>query len=214
MSSDYDSDEEYYNKYYKCDESKIKSDFKSFADPKVKKIKVEGMEKMGKVLGIDIYTDIFITYFFYKCGCKSMEEVTEQEYINGIKKFQVNSLKEVVPKIIKVREKLLDCSSSDFNGFYKFLFTFNVEKKTKLIPIEVVEVYFTELFQDQFPLVKKFLKFIKDVQKVKGLNKDQWECFLDFLLNQGATFPANYNCDEYYPLLFDEFFKWYLENNK
>ena len=66
MSYDYDSDEEYYNKYYKCDESKIKSDFKSFADPKVKKIKVEGMEKMGKVLGIDIYTDIFITYFFYK----------------------------------------------------------------------------------------------------------------------------------------------------
>ena len=64
MSYDYDSDEEYYNKYYKCDESKIKSDFKSFADPKVKKIKVEGMEKMGKVLGIDIYTDIFIAYFF------------------------------------------------------------------------------------------------------------------------------------------------------
>ena len=53
MSYDYDSDEEYYNKYYKCDESKIKSDFKSFADPKVKKIKVEGMEKMGKVLGIE-----------------------------------------------------------------------------------------------------------------------------------------------------------------
>ena len=80
--------------------------------------------------------------------------------------------------------------------------------------MEVVEVYFTALFQDQFPLVKKFLKFIKDVQKVKGLNKDQCECFLDFLLNQGTTFPENYNCDEHYPLLFDEFFKWYLENNK
>ena len=58
------------------------------------------MEKMGKVLNIDIYTDIFITYFFYKCGCKSMEGVTEQEYVKGLKNCYVNSLDELVPKII------------------------------------------------------------------------------------------------------------------
>lgn len=206
---DYDDYDNNYN--YKSDEGKIKKDFMKYADPKTKQIKVEGMEKMGKVLNIDIYTDIFITYFFYKCGCKSMDGVTEQEYVKGLKNCYVNSLDELVPKIIQVRERLLDCSSTDFNQFYRFLFTFNVEKKTKLIPIEVVEVYFNELFNDQFPLVKQFLKFIIEVQKVKGLNRDQWECFLDFLLNQGATFPQNYNCDEYYPLIFDEFFNWYLE---
>ena len=206
---DYDYDDNHYN--YKSDEGKIKKDFLKYADPKTKQIRVEGMEKMGKVLNIDIYTDIFITYFFYKCGCKSMDGVTEQEYIKGLKNCYVNSLDELVPKIIQVRETLLDCSSTDFNQFYNFLFTFNVEKKTKLIPIEVVEVYFNELFNDQFPLVKHFLKYIIEVQKVKGLNRDQWECFLDFLLNQGATFPQNYNYDEYYPLIFDEFFNWYLE---
>lgn len=210
---DYDSDG-YYSFKLKADESKIKKDFLNYADPKSKKIKVEGMEKMGKTLGIDIYTDIFITYFFYKCGCKSMEEVTEQEYVAGLKSFRENTLAEIKGKIIKIKEKLLDCSSKDFSRFYNFLFTFNVEKKTKLIPIEVVEVYFNQLFKDQFSIVTPFLKFIMEVQKLKGLNKDQWECFLDFLLNQGTTFPNDYNCDEYYPLLFDDFFKWYIEGQK
>lgn len=210
---DYDSDD-YYSYNSKVDESKIKKDFLNYADSKSKKIKVEGMEKMGTTLGIDIYTDIFITYFFYKCKCKSMEEVTEQEYVTGLKSFKENTLAEVKKKIIKIREKLLDCSSPDFSNFYKFLFTFNVEKKTKLIPIEVVEVYFNQLFKDQFAIVTSFLKFIMEVQKLKGLNKDQWECFLDFLLNQGSTFPSTYNCDEYYPLLFDDFFKWYLEKEQ
>ena len=95
---DYDDYDNNYN--YKSDEGKIKKDFMKYADPKTKQIKFEGMEKMGKVLNIDIYTDIFITYFFYKCGCKSMDGVTEQEYVKGLKNCYVNSLDELVPKII------------------------------------------------------------------------------------------------------------------
>ena len=55
---DYDDD-----CYWKADENKIKRDFMNYADPKTKKITEDGYEKMGKTLGIDIYTDIFITYF-------------------------------------------------------------------------------------------------------------------------------------------------------
>ena len=50
-------------KYY-YDEKSLKKDFMNYANPKNKKIDQDGMEKMGKTLGIDIYTDIFITYFF------------------------------------------------------------------------------------------------------------------------------------------------------
>ena len=49
----------------KLDENLMKRDSANYADMKEKKIKQEGMEKMGKTLGIDIYTDIFITYFFF-----------------------------------------------------------------------------------------------------------------------------------------------------
>ena len=52
----------------KIDEKLIKKEFVNYSNLKTKKIEQEGMEKMGKALGIDIYTDLFITYFFFKCG--------------------------------------------------------------------------------------------------------------------------------------------------
>ena len=98
----------------------------NYADPKTKKINEEGYEKMGKILGIDIYTDIFITYFVYKCGGKQLEYITEKEYIQGIKDFKCNSLAEVKGKIMEIRGELLDIHKDDFRNFYYFLFDLNV----------------------------------------------------------------------------------------
>ena len=198
-------------KYY-YDEKRIKKDFMNYANPKKKKIDQDGMEKMGKTLGIDIYTDIFITYFFFRCGCKSMEEVTEKEFITGLKYFKCNDLKELKTRILNVRETLLNLSSIQFKDFYNFLFTFNCGKG-KILPFEVVEVYFNDLFSDQFPIAKYFITFLKEKKNSQGLNKDQWECFLDFLLNHGISFPKDYKCDDYYPLIIDEFYQWYCERN-
>ena len=139
---------------------------------------------MGKTLGIDIYTDIFITYFFFRCGCKKMEEVTELEYINGLKYFGCNNLDGVKKQIINTKEKLLDLNSKDFKDFYRFLFVFNTNKL-----------------------------YLKNT-KCQGLNKDQWECFLDFLLEHGSTFPKKYNCDSYFPLIIDKFYEWYCDTKK
>ncbi len=80
-----DYDDDY---YWKADENKIKRDFMNYADPKTKKITEDGYEKMGKTLGIDIYTDIFITYFSYKCESKQLDFITEAEYIKGMKAFK------------------------------------------------------------------------------------------------------------------------------
>ena len=49
----------------------IRNDFLNYVDTNTNKIEIEGMEKMGKTLEIDIYTDIFITYFFFRCDCKN-----------------------------------------------------------------------------------------------------------------------------------------------
>ena len=108
----------------KLDENLMKRDFANYADMKEKKIKQEGMEKMGKTLGIDIYTDIFITYFFYKCNAKSMEEITEKEYITGLTNFNCSDLKGVKNNIISIKEELLDLYSDDFKNFYNFLYKF------------------------------------------------------------------------------------------
>ena len=211
----------YYNDYnddyyWKGDENKMKRDFMNYADPKKKKITEDGYEKMGKTLGIDIYTDIFITYFVYKCGSKQLEFITEPEYIKGMKTFKCNTLNEVKNKIIKIREQLLEIHNEDFKNFYDFLFDLNVpgseqERKKKSLSLEVVEVYFKSLFCDQFPVTKEFLQFL--AEKKVGLKWDEWRMFLEFIQNQGTTFPKEYNPAEYYPIILDDFYYWYCKKH-
>ena len=202
-----------YNRYT-ADENKIKRDFMNYADAKTKKINEDGYEKMGKTLGIDIYTDIFMTYFVYKCGSKQIEFITEKEYIQGIKAFQCNTLTEVKDKIINIRGELLNINNEDFRNFYYFLFDLNVpgseqEKKKKSISFDAVEVYFKSLFCNQFPIAKEFLIYLKE--KKVGLKWDEWRMFLDFIQNMGTTFPKDYNMSEYYPIIIDEFYVWYCK---
>ena len=196
----------------KLDENLMKRDFANYADMKEKKIKQEGMEKMGKTLGIDIYTDIFITYFFYKCNAKSMEEITEKEYITGLTNFNCSDLKGVKSNIISIKEELLDLYSDDFKNFYNFLYKFNVGN-AKGISYEVVEVYFNDLFAPQFPITKDILTFLKEDKKEAKLTKDEWECFLDFFLNKANTFPNDYNCAEFYQILIDDFYRAYCKKH-
>ena len=194
----------------KINEKFMKKDFEKYADSKTHKIDINGMEKMGTTLEIDIYTDIFITYFFYRCNCQSIEEVSESEFIKGLRYFDSNSLNDVKSKIPKIRKSLHDFNSKNFKDFYYFLFIFN---SSKLLSIDIVEVYFKDLFYEDYPISGDFIKFLKET-KNKGLNKDQWECFLDFLLNEGSRFPEDYDCDSYYPLLINKFYEWYCDLKK
>jgi hypothetical protein len=207
-----------YNKYdsFKADENKMKRDFMNYANAKTKKIDENGYEKMGKTLSIDIYTDIFMTYFVYKCEAKQMEFITESEYIKGLKAFRCNTLEEVKKKIMDIRGELLNINTEDFRKFYNYLFDLNVpgseqEKKKKSLSFDVIEVYFNSLFCNQFKIAKEFLDYLKE--KKVGLKWDEWRMFLDFIQNMGTTFPNDYNMAEYYPVIVDEFYLWYCKKH-
>jgi hypothetical protein len=207
-----------YNRYdsYKADENKMKRDFMNYANAKTKKIDENGYEKMGKTLSIDIYTDIFMTYFVYKCEAKQMEFITESEYIKGLKAFRCNTLEEVKKKIMDIRGELLNINTEDFRKFYNYLFDLNVpgseqEKKKKSLSFDVIEVYFNSLFCNQFKIAKEFLDYLKE--KKVGLKWDEWRMFLDFIQNMGTTFPQDYNMAEYYPVIVDEFYLWYCKKH-
>lgn len=205
---------DFIDKYnYRKKDADQEKDFNLYANPKTKKIDEDGMVKMGKTLGIDIYTDTFITFFFFCCGMKNLEEVTKDQFKKGLTAFKCNSLAEVKYHIMDVKGELMDINSKIFKQFYYFLFEINYIKKEKSISMEVVDVYFNSFFSDQFAFVRLFLIFIKDVKKLTGLTKDQWDCFLDLLLNLGGNYPNGYNCEDYYPSLFDEFYRYYCEQN-
>ena len=202
--------------YWKADENKIKRDFMNYAN-KSKKIEEEGYKKMGKTLGIDIYTDVFMTYFLFKCGATTIDYITEAEYMTGLKALKCNTLNDVKNKMTKIKESWLTLDNNeDFRNFYLFLFSFNVQAKgaalkTKSLPYEIVEVYFKGLFF-QFNIINEFLVFLKG--KNVGLKWDEWNTFLDFLKDKGATFPKDYEYGTaYYPSICDEFYIWYCKKH-
>ena len=153
------------NYYFTADGKKMKRDFMNYADAKTQKISEEGYEKMGKTLGIDIYTDIFMTYFIYKCGAKQLEFITESEYIKGLTFFKCNTLAEVKNKIKNIRDELKKINGEDFRNFYNFLFDLNVpeiERKKKPLDLEIVEVYIKSLFCKNYNIANEFLKYLEE----------------------------------------------------
>ena len=209
-----DYDDDYYS--FKIDTKQAKRDFMNYAN-KEKIIAAEGLEKMGKTLGIDIYNDIFITYFFYKCKSYDAEEITEEQYIEGLTAFKCNTLNEVKNKILDIRGQLLEIAQDDFKNFYYYLFDLNVAgnettRKAQSIPYEGVELYFKKLFCEQFPVVKEFLVFLKS--KNVGLKWDEWRTFLDFVRSKATDFPKEYYVSDYFPTLIDDFYYWYCNKHK
>ena len=207
-------DDDYYS--WKIDTKQAKRDFMNYAN-KEKRIEQEGFEKMGKTLGIDIYTDIFITYFLYKCDTKNIEYLTEDQYIQGLTAFKCNTMQEVKNKIMDIKGELLLINEDDFQKFYYYLFDLNVsgsekDKKSKSLSYDIVELYFKALFCNQFDKVTEFLEFLRF--KNVGLKWDEWRTFLDFVRQKIDTFPKDYYVSDYYPTLIDDFYYWYCEKHK
>ena len=114
---DYDDD---YNYNWQIDMKQVKRDFMNYAN-KEHLIDADGYEKMGKTLGIDIANDMFITYFVYKCNSKTVDYITEDQYIEGMKAFRCNTLSEIKGQIMKIKGQLLEIGNEDFKKSKKVL---------------------------------------------------------------------------------------------
>lgn len=191
----------------------IKPEFTKYATGQA--ITEDGFVKMGADLKIDIYSDIFIVYFCYRCECKQFGTISLEEFSRGVQSFGISTLVDVKKYIIKVKEDLLDLSSNDFKKFYYFLFEYLYDKKNpkKQLPFDEVELYFKQLFGNQFKIVTSFLEFMIKVKGKDGLKQDQWNCYLEFLLKIGDNFPKGYSTKDSWPTILDEFYVDYCERN-
>lgn len=157
---------------------------------------------------------MFITYFCYRCESKTFGSLNVEEFSRGLASFNATTVKEIKSKVVTAKEDLLNITTDDFRKFYYFLFEYNLPVKSKkLLDYDYAELYFNQLFGNQFKIVKKFLEFVAVKKKKEQIKQDQWNCFLDFLIRIGDNFPTGYNTKDSWPTLFDEFFLDYCETN-
>ncbi|KAI9314795.1 Cullin binding-domain-containing protein, partial [Dichotomocladium elegans] len=65
----------------------------------------------------------------------------------------------------------------------------------------------TMMLEPRYPLVSEFNTYLKEVQPVRVINKDQWQSFLEFLTTMTPDLSL-YDETSAWPVLFDEFVEW------
>ena len=183
----------------------LKSDFELFFNQETKLLDIDGIEKIGTELNIDIDTNMILPYFLYRCGVKKLENISLNEYNNGLEYFKVSSIRNIDKNSWKMK-----FTQKEFKNFYTYLYELNAIKK--IVPFEVIEVYFPQLFENIF-FVKDFVNFLKKKENNNGLNKDQWDCFLELVKQFENNFPENFLVEDSWPNLFDDFYYEYCNNH-
>lgn len=191
------------------------------------------MEKMGKAINIDIYSDLFMPYFFYKCDCSENGTCTLEEYSRGISYFKKKTFKELTSDYNTVKTKLISVEykntsyvrsygrdeedeKDEFKKFYLWLFEFNnfnkKEKKDKKIQFEIAKFYWNALFCG-YNFIRSFIEYLENEIKVEFIKHDQWNCLLELVRHSKNMFPKDYSLDDSWPTLFDDFYKYYCKIN-
>jgi hypothetical protein len=184
------------------------NDIEKYFNPKTGLLDEDGMIKIGNDLNIDIYTNMFFPYFLYKCSAKQLDQITKNEYNKGLNYFNTKSILNISKT--KINNFQLDILSEEFNKYYDYIF--NLNKKGNNIDVEIIEVYYLQLF-NKYKIINDFILFLKD-KKIKNLTKDQYFQFYELIKIIGNKYPEGYNPEfDSWPCLFDEFYYFYCDKN-
>ncbi|KAE8700423.1 60S ribosomal protein L39-3-like [Hibiscus syriacus] len=134
---------------------------------------------------------------------------TQDEWQTGLKALGVDSqLKKELPKLEKEVEK-----PSNYEDFYTYAFRYCLtEEKQKSVDIESICELLNLVLGVQFRRqVASLVEYLKVQNDYKVINADQWINFLRFC--KEISFPdlQNYDANQAWPLILDNFVEWVRE---
>lgn len=188
---------------------------------------------MATALEIDIYSDLFLPYFFFRCDSSEVGVCTLEEYSRGMSFFKKKTFKELKSDLLPVKEKLLkvefiperntnryyynrEPETDDFKKFYLWLFEFNnmnkKEKRNKQIQFEIAKFYWNALFCG-YNFIKNFVEYLENERKIEFIKQDQWNCLLELVRHSKNNYPHDYSLNDSWPTLFDDYYIFYCKKN-
>jgi len=177
-------------------------------------------------------TDKLVLALAWKLKAETSCEFSQKEFVEGLGKikwvgwcssgqllgdrlskraFRVDSLEKLKAYLPRLTEEVRGREA--FRDLYTFAFTYAKSVAQKSLHIDMAVAYWKLLFQDmpEEPRVDEWVVFLQQ-RKVKGVPKDTWNLFLDFLLTTDLSL-SNYDCEGAWPVLIDEFVD-YVRSNK
>ncbi|KAG8989591.1 hypothetical protein FRB90_002169 [Tulasnella sp. 427] len=104
--------------------------------------------------------------------------------------------------------RALSSPSKAFRDFYVFCFNLMKKAEARVMEMELATATWSVVLQPKYPIIEQLLAFIADHPSYKAVNKDLWTMTLEFCLSLEDRSLAEWNEDESWPSMLDEFVAW------
>jgi len=135
-------------------------------------------------------------------GCTDLGYIAKDEFIDGMLKMKVDTIEKLKEYIPIFKQDLEDHKDEVWN----WAFSASQEGR-KALELEAVYVMIALFFPEDKPHVKEFVEFLKEQENTKMISKDQWTSLYQFV-NTVNNDLSNYDTDDAWPCLFDEYVEW------
>jgi len=186
-------------------ESKISALFEKYKDGIEDSILSEGVEQL--CIDLQLKPDEFkVLVLAWKFEAEMMCRFTRQEFVKGCRNLKTDNLKGIQNKLPELVGQTIT-NAEMFKDLYRFTFKFGLDYSSgqRILPIDMAVSLWMLVFSQQEPLIlKRWLYFLDKHPQVRGIPRDTWNMFLNFVETVGTDL-SNYDDTEAWPSLFDDF---------
>jgi len=162
-----------------------------------------GMERLFADLGVDS-EDLVTLILAWQMKAQKLGEFSRQEWTEGLTYLQVDSIPKLKDRLPGLRAQIAEDQS--FKEFYNFVFNYGKEETQKSLDLEMAIALWKLVLKDKFVHLELWIKWLQDNRK-HSISKDEWALLLDFS-NQIDKEMKNYNPEEAWPVLIDDFVEY------
>jgi len=186
-------------------ESRIIALFEKYKDEEEDCILSEGIEEF--CIDLQLKPDEFkVLVLAWQFGAEQMCKFTRHEFLQGCKALKADSCKGIQSKLPEVAAQVV-ADNDMFKDLYRFTYKFGLDNSSgqRILPIEMaVSLWLLVFSQNEPPILKKWLHFLEKHPQVRGIPRDTWNMFLNFVNTVGNDL-TQYDDTEAWPSLFDDF---------
>jgi len=187
-----------------ADPAKIDSLFESYRDRGSDVIGGEGgMDRFFTDLGVD-QEDVLTLIIAWQFKASTLGEFTRNEWREGLTYWKCDDTPKLKEKLPAFRALITE--QQNFKEFYNFVFQYGKDTKTKGLDLNMAIELWKLILKDRFHYLDLWIEFLQKNRK-HSISKDEWALLLDFA-NSIAADMSNYNAEEAWPVLIDEFVEY------
>jgi len=181
--------------------SKYATDPSDKLDTKDPRIGPNGVLRLLNDLGVNA-TDRIVLVLCWKLNAENQCEFSQREFCEGLKTLKIDSLEKLKKHLPKLLEEV-DSDKEKFRELYQYAFKYAKMAKQSSLDINIAIAYWQLIFASKDLRVDKWIDFLRN-RKIRGIPRDTWNLFYDFLCCTNPNF-SDYDNEGAWPVLIDEF---------